>query len=45
MAEYRVEVDPILDICDAAGVQVIGLHASVAPRRQIYDAQLLLEKY
>ena len=42
---YEVSVDAVLGVCIAGGVQITGLHASVAPRRQMLGAQPQLEKY
>jgi fatty acid synthase len=42
---FNVKVDPVLGVCSAGGVQIAGLHATVAPRRQAQNSQPLLERY
>ena len=40
----RAQVDHVLDACVAGGVQIVGLHATVAPRHQQQTAPVL-EKF
>ncbi len=41
----KVLVDSELDICTAGGVQILGLHATVAPKRQQQQATPVLEEF
>ena len=43
--EVKVVVDRALDSCSAGGVQIFGLHATVAPRRQKQQAAPTLERF
>ena len=38
-------VDKVLDTCTAGGVEILGLHATVAPRRQQQQTPPTLEKF
>ena len=40
-----VIVDQLLDSCSAGGVEILGLHATVAPRRQGQQAPPILEDF
>ncbi|ELT99721.1 hypothetical protein CAPTEDRAFT_89190 [Capitella teleta] len=40
----KVVVDSDLDTCSAGGVQILGLHATVAPRRQQTQADPVIEQ-
>lgn len=41
----KVVVDRVLDTCVAGGVEILGLHATVAPRRQQQQAAPTLEEF
>lgn len=45
VAAVRVTVDRVLDICVAGGAEILGLHATVAPRRQQTQLPPTLEKF
>ena len=44
VSAVRAQVDRVLDACVAGGVQIVGLHATVAPRHQ-QQAAPVLEKF
>ena len=45
MTELRVTVDPYTDTCRAGGVEISGLHATVAPKRQVQHSPPTIEEF
>ena len=45
LTELRVTVDPYTDTCRAGGVEISGLHATVAPKRQVQHSPPTIEEF